>query len=129
MDHLSRWTLKSLTIGPQLHKTNTQFWEEAFNGLPPLPRVDNVTIVYTYPTAEEFNTDCWEYFDRVLIRRDLFPALRSVQARASAVKSLNYYNRQIILGHMHHALRGVTGRGLLTGNSLAFQRDREPDSP
>ena len=69
--------MKSLTIGPQLRKTNTRFWEEAFNGLPPLPEVDSVTIVYDCPLAEAFNTGCWDYFERVLARRDLFPALGS----------------------------------------------------
>ena len=77
MDNLSkRWALKSLTIGPQIHETDAQFWEEAFEGLPPLPGVDNLTIIYNYPSVKAFNTDCWEYFDRLVTRRDLFPALR-----------------------------------------------------
>ena len=53
-----------------------EFWAEAFKDLPPLPYVDNVTIVYYYPEPKAFNTDCWEYFDRILTRSDLFPALQ-----------------------------------------------------
>ena len=84
MDNLSnRWTLKSLTVGPQIHETNIQFWEEAFQGLPPLPGVTNATIIYTYPTVRAFNIDCWKYFDRLLIREDLFPALESVDIQSS----------------------------------------------
>jgi len=117
MDHLSRkWTLKSLTIGPQLRETNTRFWEEAFNGLPPLPCVDNVTIVYNYPSAEAFNTDCWDYFDRVLTRRDLFPALGSVQIQSS-IRS-GYTHRR--WWHMHaslYQLRGRLGPKLVTSES------------
>jgi hypothetical protein len=84
MDHLSKqWSLKSLTIGPQIHETNAQFWEEAFKGLPPLPGVRNVTIICYYPTVKAFNTDCWKYFDRLLARRELFPALKLVEVRSS----------------------------------------------
>ena len=37
MDHLSKkWTLKSLTIGPQKHEINVQYWKEAFRNSPPL---------------------------------------------------------------------------------------------
>ena len=82
MDHLStKWTLKSLTIGPQPYETNTQFWEKALSGLSPLPNVGEVTIIHNYPTTEDVNTDCWVYFDRILTRRDLFPALRSVRVQ------------------------------------------------
>ena len=84
MGHLSKkWTLKSLAIGPQVHQTNTEFWEGAFKGLPPLPGVDNVTIIYNYPTAKAFGTDCWEYFDRLLTRWDLFPAIKTVDVQSS----------------------------------------------
>ena len=114
MDHLSKkWTLNSLTIGPQLHKTNTQFWEEALNGLPPLPRVEKVTIVHNY-TAK---TDCWRCFDRILSRRDLFPALKSVRIRPS-------------IGRVHFSLErwrdvnsffsGIRSRGLMICELLAF---------
>ena len=126
MGHLSgKWTLKSLTIGPQLHETNTQFWEEAFNSLPPLPSVDNVTIVYNYPTAGAFNTDCWEYFDRVLTNRDLFPALGSVQAQPSfRSRSFNYNRLWSIRGALHR----VRGRGLMPSESPAFERNHRADS-
>ena len=84
MGHLpKKWALKSLTIGPQSNETNIGFWEEAFKDLPPLPGVDNVTIIYNYPRVEAFNTDCWEYFDGILTRRDLFPALKKVHVQAS----------------------------------------------
>ena len=82
-DHLSRWTLKSLTIGPQVHETNTEFWEESFKGLQPLPQVDNATIIYNNPSAKAFNTNCWKYFDHLLTRRDLFPALKSVDVQSN----------------------------------------------
>ena len=75
--------MKSLIIGPQSNETNADFWEEAFNGLPPLPGVVSVTIIYNYPTAKAFNTYCWEYFDRILTRRDLFPALKRVYVQSS----------------------------------------------
>ena len=123
MDHLSKWTLKSLTIGPQLLPTKARFWERAFSDLPPLPGVVDVTIVYKYCKVEALypNTDCWEYFDRVLIRRDLFPALASVQAHAMSPD----YGHQ---PHIHHYLRRVRKRGLLTSESLAFERDHGVDT-
>ena len=84
MDNPSnKWALKSLTIGPQIHETNAEFWEEAFRGLPRLPGVGDVTIIYNYPTAGAFNTDFWRYFDRLLTRKDLFPALKSVDVQPS----------------------------------------------
>ena len=126
MGHLSKkWTVKSLTIGPQLHKTTTRFWEEAFNGLPPLPSVDNVTIVYNYPTIEAFNTDCWEYFDHVLTNRDLFPALVSVQADPSIRSLQPTYNKW---WEIRSALRRVRGRGLMPGRPYEFEKDHRTDS-
>ena len=116
MGQLAKWTLKSLTIGPQLHNTNTRFWEEAFDSLPPLPSVDNVTIIYTYPTAGESNTDCWEYFDRVLTRLDLFPALRSVRTQES-IRSPQYNRR--IWWDTDRSLRRLRERGILTCKLLA----------
>jgi len=126
MGHLSKkWSVKSLTIGPHLHKTNTQFWEQAFNGLPPLPSVDNVTIVYNYPTIEAFNTDCWVYFDRVLTNRDLFPALVSVRVDPSIRSLKSTYSRW---WEIRGALHRVRGRGLMPGESLAFERNHRADS-
>ena len=82
MNHLPKqWTLKSLTIGPHLHEMPTQFWEDAFMDLPPLPSVDNVTIIY--PAARASDSDCRKYFDRLLTRKDLFPALKQVNTRSS----------------------------------------------
>ena len=104
-----RWTLKSLTIGPQLHETNTQFWEEAFNDLPPLPRVEDVTIIYNYPTIDAFNTDCWKYFDRLLTRRDLFPALRSVLIQSTPGSPRRHHVRW---WEIDNSLRTVRERGL-----------------
>ena len=110
MDHLSKqWSLKSLTIGPQIHETNTQFWEEAFKDLPPLPDVDNITIIYCYPTVKAFNTDCWKYFDRLLIRRDLFPALKSVDVQPSfASQQFSPQKRWDVYASM----RATSARGL-----------------
>jgi hypothetical protein len=46
MGHLSKqWTLTPLTIGPQIHETNAQVWEDVFMDLPLLPGVNNVTIM------------------------------------------------------------------------------------
>ena len=87
MNHLSKWTLKSLTIGPQVCETNTEFWVEAFKDLPPLRRVGNVTLAYHYPKSANFNTDFWEYMDSILSRRDLFPALKSVHVQSSCAQS------------------------------------------
>lgn len=77
-----KWTLKSLTIGPQRHR-DTKFWVEAFKDLPPLPCVDSVTIIYHIPRPGTYNVDCWGYFDRTLARRDIFPALKSVYVRVT----------------------------------------------
>jgi len=125
MGHLSKkWTLKSLTIGPQLYETNTQFWRDAFNGLPLFPCVSNVTIVYNYPTARAFTTDCWEYFDRILIRRDLFPAVKSVQIQPS-IGSQQFSRRR--WWSLYGPLQGIRSRGLLTRKPLGFERDRRTD--
>ena len=78
----SGWSLKSLTIGPQVHQ-NADFWTEAFKDLPPLPRVDTVTIIYHYPGVEEFDTGCWGPLNRMLARQDLFPALKLVEIWAT----------------------------------------------
>jgi len=110
MDHLSKWTLKSLTVGPQLHETNTQFWEEAFKGLPPLLAVTNITIVYNYPSAKAVNSDCWEYFDRLLIRRGLFPALESVYVHPS-IGSQQFSTRR--WWAIYGSLRTLRSRGLM----------------
>ena len=119
LDQLSKWTLTSLTIGPQVQETNTEFWEESFKDLPPLPRVDSVTIIYHYPRLRAFNTYCWEYFDRLLIRRDLFPALKSVHIRASC-GSYELIPRR--WWAVHSALRGIRARGLGPRKSPTFER-------
>ena len=115
--------MKSLTIGPQILRTNTRFWGEAFNGLAPLPSVDNTTIIEKYP-MEFGGTDSWEYFDRVLARRDLFPALGSVLVQANIGWPEGDYLRDI-----HNSLRGVRERGLLISKSLMFERNHGADSP
>ena len=122
MDHLSKkWRLKSLTIGPQPRKTNTQFWEEALNGLPPLPHVANVIIVHNYAV----NSECWRYFDRILTRRDLFPALESVWARPGIGRPGFSYERW---WEISCAFRGIRSRGLTIRKVLAFERDSKTDS-
>jgi len=106
MDHLSKeWALKSLTIGPQSNETNAEFWEEAFRGLPPLPSVDNVTIIYNYSTARAFNTDCWEYFDRMLTHRELFPTLKSVYIQSGTRSQRLSPRRLSALFDSLHAIR------------------------
>jgi len=117
MNHLSKWTLKSLTIGPHLHETSARFWEEALCGLPPLPTVNNVTIVYNYPMAGVNDADCWQYFDRMLTRQDLFPALGSVRVQES-IGSSDYGHPRTLC----HSLRKIRERGLLTCKSLTFER-------
>ena len=121
MDHLpKKWTLQSLTIGPQSNETNTGFWEEAFNGLPPLPGVRDVTIIYNYPTAKEFNTDCWVYFDRLLTRRDLFPALELVDVQSTCrSRGLSSSRWNDIRG----SLLTIRTRGLMFCKLPAFERD------
>ena len=125
-NHLSKWALTSLTIGPQLHGANTQFWAEAFKDLPPLPCVDNVTIIYHYLKPKAFNTDCWEYFDRVLTRTDLFPALRSVHIR-STCGSCQLIRRR--WWSIYNALRTVRRKGLGPCESPAFEPFQRPDFP
>ena len=109
MDNLSRWSLKSLTIGPQVHQTNTEFWEEAFKDLQPLPRVGNVMIICNYPSAKAFNTDCWEYFDRLLVRQDLFPALKVVDVQSSLRSQQLNAQRWFAI---YTSLRAISMRGL-----------------
>lgn len=117
MYHLSKkWSLKSLMIGPQIHETNTQFWEEAFKGLPPLPRLGSVTIVCNYPEAEAVNPDCWGYFDRMLSSRDLFPALKFVRVRPSAGRQRFGHTRWWTI---YGAFRGIRSRGLTYCKSLS----------
>ena len=72
-----------MTIGPQLEETDAVFWTEAFKNLPPLRRVDNVTVIYTYPMSKAFNTEFWLYLDRTLSRKDLFPKLRTLRVLTS----------------------------------------------
>jgi len=71
MRHLSKnWTLKSLTIGLQLRGTSTRFWEEGLKGLPPLPCVGNVTIVYHFPTDKGADVNMY-YFGGISITYSL----------------------------------------------------------
>ena len=122
MDHLSKkWTLKSLTIGPQPRKTSNQFLEEALNGLPPLPHVANVTIVHNYAG----NNDYWRYFDRILSRRDLFPALEYVWARPGIGRPGFSYERW---WEISCAFNGLRSRGLTIRKVLAFERDPKTDN-
>jgi len=129
MNHLSKkWSLKSLTIGPQVYETNTQFWEEALKGLPPFPHVGDVTIVYNYPTAKAFNTDCWKYFDDILSRRDLFPALRSVRVQP-CVGWLQFNDNSQKWWDVYNSFRGTRSRGLMVCKLFPFERDHRADSP
>jgi len=117
MDHLrKKWALKSLTIGPQFDKTDTVFWEEAFRGLPPLPDVDNVTVIHHYPTGVTTLPDFWKYFDRVLTRRDLFPALKEVHVKSDR------RSRRLVrwLWNIRNAMPTIVGRGLGPCKLLAF---------
>ena len=123
MDHLrNKWALKSLTIGPQSNKTNTVFLEEALKGLPPLPGVDNVTVIhYRHPTEIYSTSNCWKYFDRILTRRDLFPALKKVYVKSDCGSRW--------LWNIRDDMRAVTARGFGPRKFLAFGRDHRPDTP
>ena len=105
MDHLrKKWALKSLIIGPQSNKTNPVFWNEALKDLPLLPQVDNVTVIHHYHTDMSSMTDRWRYFDRVLARRDLFPALKKVYAKSDC-ESQGWWS-------ILNAMPAVVARGL-----------------
>jgi len=122
MDHLrKKWALKSLTIGPQFNKTNPVFWDEALKGLPPLRRVDNVTVIQHYRRDMSSMTDRWKYFDRVLARRDLFPALKKVYVKSDC-GSQWWWN-------IRNAMPAVVARGLGPRKFLAFGRDRRTNTP
>lgn len=123
MDHFrKKWALKSLTIGPQSNQTNTVFWEEALNGLPPLPGVDNVTVIHYLKLVVGFDiTDCWKYFDRTLTRQDLFPALKNVYVKSNqgSARWLRYIRED---------MPAVARRGLGPRKLLAFERDHRTDT-
>lgn len=126
MGHLpEKWALKSLTIGPQSNETNTEFWEQAFRGLPPLPGVDSVTIIHNYPRAKAFNTDCWQYFDQTLTRQDLFPALKTVHIQSSCGSQQHSHQRWWAI---HGSLRRVRAKGLGPCKLLAFGWDHTIDA-
>ncbi|KAF9779835.1 hypothetical protein BJ322DRAFT_1086751 [Thelephora terrestris] len=109
VNHLSKWSLKTLTIGPQFRETNTVFWVEAFKGLPPLPLVNNVTVVYHYPKYGDFNIDFWEYLERILSRRDLFPALKSMHVRCSFG---SHRLERMLRWQLDRSLRSIKTRGI-----------------
>lgn len=120
-----KWTLKSLTIGPQRHQ-DIEFWLQAFKDLPPLPCVDNVTIIYHYRGINAFNTASWRHFDRMLARRDLFPALKSVHIRSS------YGPHHVYAGDwwsIYCSFQEIRGRGLGLCKLLAFEKDQGTDPP
>ena len=122
MDHLrKKWALKSLAIGPQSNKTNPVFWNEALKDLPLLPQVDNVTVIHHYHTDMSSMTDRWRYFDRVLARRDLFPALKKVYVKSDC-ESQGWWS-------IRNAMPAVVARGLGPRKFLAFGRDRRADTP
>ena len=120
MEYLSnKWPLKSLTIGPQRNETDLGFWEEAFKNLPPLPGVDNVTLLYNYPGIKSFNTSFWSYFDRTLTRQDLFPALRIVKIQSTCESRRLSRKRWWAI---RDSLRAVGSRGLGPCKSLSSGR-------
>jgi len=122
MDHLrKKWALKSLTIGPQSNRTNTVFWEEALKGLPQLPGVDNVTVIHYHPTDMSSIADCWKYFDRVLTRRDLFPALKKVYIKSDRASGWLQYIRK--------DMPALAARGPGPRKLPAFERDHITDTP
>ena len=126
MEYLpNKWPLKSLTIGPQSNETDLGFWEEAFNGLPPLPGVDNVTLLYNYPGIKAFDTAFWTYFDRTLTRRDLFPALEIVKIQATCGSRRLSYKRWWAI---HNCLRTVRSRELGPCKPPSFGRDIGTDA-
>ena len=123
MDHFrNKWALKSLTIGPQSNRTDTVFWEEALKGLPPLPGVDNVTVIHYHHYSVRFSTTyCWEYFDRILTCRDLFPALKRVYIKSDRGSGWLRYIRE--------DMPAVAARGIGPRKLFAFERDHRTDTP
>lgn len=121
LDNFSKWTLTSLTIGPQSLGANTRFWVESFGDLPPLPRVDNVTII-----CHDVEVDCWVYFDSILTRTDLFPALTSVHVRPNC----DYYEFTTQRWRfICNLLLGIRRRGLGPRQSFTFEPYQRTDSP
>lgn len=117
MNHLSKWTLKSLTIGPQLRKTNTLFWVKALKDLPPLSRVGKVTVEHHYPRSAEFSPDLWRYMDTILSRRDLFPALKSLRVRLSCA---SYKRDSFLWWRIDDSFRSIRTRGIAPCKSFAL---------
>jgi len=120
MGHLQKkWALKSLTIGPQFNKTDPVFWNEALKGLPPLPQVDNVTLIYHYHTDMSSMTNRWKY---LFTCRDLFPALKRVYIKSDRGP---YWWWDI-----RNAVPAVVAvRGLGPRKFLALGRDHRTDTP
>ena len=115
-----------MTIGPQSNETDIGFWEAAFKDLPPLPGVDNVTIIYNYPRVKAFNTNCWAHFDLILTRRDLFPALEKVHVRSSCG---SHRLSPLMWWAIYDSLPTIRARGLGPRELLAFGRDLRTDTP
>ena len=119
----SKWALKSLTIGPQFCEMRTGFWVEAFKNLPRLTRVDDVTIVYRCSLYATVDTERWVYFNSVLSRRDLFPALKSVHVRISC----GLFARGPEWATVSISLEGIRRRGVALCTLFKSEWDQRAD--
>jgi hypothetical protein len=108
-----KWTLESLTIGPQTHMTNYSFWHDAFQNFPPSPHMRELAIVYHYRNVRAFDPSCWVYFDSLFSRRDIFPRFMKVDVHATIrSSSFSYEQRQALYGALYslRSCRSVTFR-------------------
>ena len=97
-----KWTLESLTIGPQTHTTNYSFWHDAFQNFPASPHMRELAIVYHYRNARAFDRSCWVYFSGLFSRADIIRGSMQVDIYATIrSSSISYEQRQALYGALY----------------------------
>ena len=91
------WSLKSLTIGPLSHKLNRTLWGDVLRDFPLVPRLKELTVVYYFPSDEALESTCWDPFDNLFGRGDVFPRYMRVDIRITVQSEpLSYLQRRTV---------------------------------
>ena len=82
---MTTWPVKSLTIGPLVHKSN-HWCERALDLTPSFPYLESITILYSDkgPLKTRYSLRLWRKMNKLLTRRDLFPRLKRLDICATS---------------------------------------------
>ena len=101
---VTRWPLKSLTIGPLVQKDH-RWYERALVVSPNLPHLESVNLLGCYKRPFGLSRGALGALDQLLSREDIFPRLKRVDICITVGSQRPQYIKRYRVGGCLHRLR------------------------